>query len=66
MPPILVDAKTLSERLGVSYQSLLTWTRRGKVPHLRNGRGQIYYNVDAVLDALRAPAVAPETEGAAK
>ena len=32
MPPIFVDARELAERLDVSYDTVLTWVRRGKIP----------------------------------
>ncbi|MDR3638675.1 MAG: hypothetical protein P4L84_33020 [Isosphaeraceae bacterium] len=65
MPPTFFDAKTLAWRLDVSYQTLLTWTRRGKIPHFKDGRGRITYNLDSVLAALcAASAVATDMEGA--
>ena len=53
MPPIFVDARELAERLDVSYDTVLTWVRRGKIPHVRDGRGRLLFNLNAVLDTLR-------------
>jgi excisionase family DNA binding protein len=53
MPPIFVDARELSDRLDVGYNTVLTWTRRGKIPHLRDGRGRLLYNLDSVIESLR-------------
>ncbi len=38
MPPIFVDAHDLVERFDVGYDTVLTWVRRGKIPHIRDGR----------------------------
>jgi excisionase family DNA binding protein len=61
MPPIFVDARGLSARLDVSYDTVLTWTRRGKIPHVRDGRGRLMYNLSSVIEALREK---PEPEAA--
>jgi excisionase family DNA binding protein len=53
MPPIFVDAHGLAERLSTRYETVLTWARRGKIPHIRDGRGRLLFNLDSVLDALR-------------
>jgi excisionase family DNA binding protein len=53
MPPIFVDARDLAERLGVRYETVLTWVRRGKLPHIRDGRGRLVFNLNMVLEALR-------------
>jgi excisionase family DNA binding protein len=52
MPPIFVDARALAERLDVSYDTVLTWVRRGKVPHVRDGRGHLMFNLNSVIEAL--------------
>jgi excisionase family DNA binding protein len=52
MPPIFVDARGLAERLDVTYDTVLTWVRRGKVPHVRDGRGRLMFNLDSVIGAL--------------
>jgi excisionase family DNA binding protein len=53
MPPIFVDARELAERLDVSYDSVLTWVRRGEIPHIRDGRGRLLFNLNTVLQTLR-------------
>jgi excisionase family DNA binding protein len=53
MPPIFVDARDLAERLDVGYDTVLAWVRRGKIPHVRDGRGRLLFNLNAVLEALR-------------
>ena len=53
MPPIFVDARELAERLDVSYDTVLTWVRRGKIPHVRDGRGRLLFNLNTVLERLR-------------
>jgi excisionase family DNA binding protein len=53
MPPIFVDALDLAERLDVSYDTVLTWVRRGKIPHVRDGRGRLMFNLDSVIESLR-------------
>ena len=53
MPPIFVDARDLAERLEVSYDTVLTWVRRGKIPHVQDGRRRFMFNLNAVMEALR-------------
>jgi excisionase family DNA binding protein len=65
MTPIFVDARDLAERLDVRYETVLTWVRRGKVPHVRDGRGRLLFNLDSVLKALR-PAADPDEGKAVK
>jgi excisionase family DNA binding protein len=48
MPPIFVDARDLAERLDVGYDTVLTWVRRGKIPHIRDGRGRLMFNLNSV------------------
>jgi excisionase family DNA binding protein len=52
MPPVFVDARALADRLDVSYETVLTWVRRGKIPHIRDGRRRLMFNLDSVLAAL--------------
>jgi excisionase family DNA binding protein len=52
MPPIFLDARGLADRLDVTYDTILTWVRRGKVPHVRDGRGRLMFNLDSVIEAL--------------
>jgi excisionase family DNA binding protein len=68
MPPIFVDARDLAERLDVGYDTVLTWVRRGKIPHIRDGRNRLLFNLNTVLKALREKPPQPEAarpEGAA-
>ncbi len=51
-PRIFVDARDLSERLDVSYDTVLTWVRRGKIPHVRDGRGRLMFNLNSVIESL--------------
>jgi len=60
MPPIFVDARDLAERLDVSYDTVLTWVRRGKVPHVRDGRGRLMFNLNSVIEALCEKRPQPE------
>ncbi len=67
MPPIFVDARDLAERLGVRYDTVLTWVRCGKIPHVRGGRRRILFNLNAVLEALRQRSQkAPQTAAGRK
>jgi excisionase family DNA binding protein len=59
MPPIFVDARDLAERLDVGYDTVLTWVRRGKIPYIRDGRGRLLFNLNAVLEALRQKSCRP-------
>jgi len=62
MPPIFVDARDLAERLGVRYDTVLTWVRRGKIPHIRDGRRRLLFNLNTVLEVLRQkPLEVPQT-----
>jgi len=53
MPPIIVNARDLAERLEVRYETVLTWVRRGKLPHIRDGCGRYLFNLNTVLETLR-------------
>ncbi len=52
MPPVFVDARGLADRLDVTYPTVLTWVRRGKIPHVRDGRGRLMFNLDSVIKTL--------------
>jgi excisionase family DNA binding protein len=60
MPPIFVDARDLAERLDVEYDTVLIWVRRGKIPHVRDGRGRLLFNLETVLESLRLKSTQPE------
>jgi len=47
------NVQHLAERLGVRYDTVLTWVRRGKLPHIRDGRGRYLFNLNTVLETLR-------------
>jgi excisionase family DNA binding protein len=53
MAPAFLSARNLADRLDVSYSTLLTWVRRGRVPHIRDGRGRLLFNLNSVLESLR-------------
>ena len=65
MPPVFVNARDLAERLDVTYHTVLRRSRRGRIPHLRDGRGRLLFNLDSVLGALRGKShdSRPEAEG---
>jgi excisionase family DNA binding protein len=62
MPPIFVDARGLAERLDVGYDTVLAWVRRGRIPHVRDGRGRVLFNLDSVFDSLRPKPQEPRSE----
>jgi excisionase family DNA binding protein len=64
MPPVFVDARALAGRLDVTYETVLTWARRGKIPHVRDGRGRLLFNLDSVLETLRQKPPTPIHEAA--
>jgi excisionase family DNA binding protein len=66
MPPIFVDARDLAERLDVGYDTVLTWVRRGKIPHVRDGRGRLLFNLNTVLETLRQKPHEPRHEAAGR
>ena len=66
MPPVFVDARTLADRLDVRYETVLTWVRRGKIPHVRDGRGRLLFNLDSVLESLRPKPLTPRPKAAGR
>ena len=58
MPPVFVDARQLAEHLDVPYATLLKWVREGSIPHIRDGRNRLMFNLNSVRQALlkRSPA----------
>jgi excisionase family DNA binding protein len=68
MPPVFVDSRELAERLGVTYPTLLEWVRRGRIPHIRDGRRRLLFNLTAVYDHLRKqePRREPTGQGVAE
>lgn len=63
MPPIILEAVELAERLEVTSRTILSWARRGHIPCIRDGRRKILFNLDQVLQALRARQEATRCEG---
>ncbi len=53
MPPKLYDGHEVTEVLGVSYDDVMTWARRGIIPRIRVGR-LVVFNLDRVVEALRS------------
>ncbi len=53
MPPIFCTARELAQRLDVSYPTILDWSRRRKIPFIRDGRGSYLFNLYTVMKALR-------------
>ena len=73
MPLVLLDGRELADRLGESYANLMRWSRTGKIPSIKTGRGRVVFNLDEVVNALmkartgsssRRPAPKPNNEGA--
>ena len=56
MPPTFIDARNLAGRLDVGYDTVLTWVRRGKIPHIRDGRGRLLFNLFRSL--FKTPTIA--------
>ena len=54
MSPQLITARSLSETLGVSAETVLRWTRRGEVPALRLPSGAIRYRPAQIEEWLAA------------
>ena len=65
MPPVLLTPRELATRLDMSYETVLTWTRRGRIPHVRDGHGRYLFNLDSVIESLRQkpPVTRPEAAG---
>lgn len=53
MPPVILDADELADRLQVTRRTILSWARQGRIPSIRDGRGKPLFNLDQVLLALR-------------
>ncbi len=66
MPPIFVDARDLAERLDVICDTVLTWVRRGKLPHIRDCRGRYPFNLNTVPETLRQKSLDARHEGAGR
>lgn len=53
MPPMLLTARELAERLGVSRARVVRWARLGTIPSIRTSKGRWVFSLDAVAAALR-------------
>jgi hypothetical protein len=58
----LVDRKTLARKLGVSPDTVQTWTVKKRIPHFRMGHRTCRYNYPSVVASLSQVYV-PPTEG---
>jgi len=65
MPPVLLTARELADRLDVSYETVLAWARRDEVPSIRDSRNRLLFNLDSVLLALRSGAAIDPDKGEA-
>jgi hypothetical protein len=52
MPPELLTASELSERIDAKHVDVLKWTRRDYIPAIKVG-GSYYYNLASVVEAIR-------------
>ena len=65
MPPTLLDAHQLAERLDDSYDNVLLWARRDVIPSIKVG-GRYYFDLKKVAIALNQRSTnAPREEVAA-
>lgn len=53
MPPVLLDARQLADKLSATYDEVLSWSRRGLIPSIRVS-GRRYFNLREVAKALHA------------
>lgn len=66
MPPVLLDAHQLAERLDAGYGDVLRWARRDVIPSIKVG-GRYFFDLKKVAIALnQRSSAAPEMEGAAR
>jgi excisionase family DNA binding protein len=54
----LLTARELADRLGVSAETVLRWTRRGELPAIKLPGGAIRYHPDDLADWLAEHATA--------
>ena len=62
MPPVLLDAHQLAERLGATYHDVLKWARRDMIPCIKVG-GRYYFDLKKVAIALNQRSTASPREG---
>lgn len=54
MSLILLTPRELAQRLDLSYETVLSMARRDEIPSIRDSRNRLVFNLDSVLQALRA------------
>lgn len=62
MPPTRLDARELAERIGWRPDEILSWARTGRIPSVKTRSGRRWFNLDAVVRALREQAQAAVAE----
>jgi len=60
MPGRLLTARQVGDRLGVSAETVLRWTRRGDLPGFRLPGGALRFSADELDAWLAARAIASE------
>lgn len=63
MPPVLLDARQLGQRLDASYYEVLDWARRDVVPSIKVG-GRYFFDLRKVVRALNERSTAAPQEEA--
>ena len=61
MPPVLLSARQLAQRLDAQYVDVLHWSRRGMIPCIRVG-GRVYFDLKKVARALNQRSTAEPRE----
>ena len=61
MPPVLLDARQLAQRLDASYHDVLQWARRDVIPSIKVG-GRYYFDLKKVAMALNQRSTASPRE----
>jgi len=51
--PIILTAIELANCLDITVAKVHQLARKGKIPSIRNSRGHVVFNLDAVIEALR-------------
>lgn len=59
---VLLTARAVASRVGVSTETVLRWTRRGELPGFRLPGGALRYREDALEDWLRRRSTEHESE----
>lgn len=61
MPPVLLDARQLGQRLDASYFEVLDWARRDVIPCIKVG-GRYFFDLKKVVMALNQRSTAAPQE----